>query len=564
MRKHQGRLELTWTNKDQRLLAHEDESYEWVEPADYRVSEVRLLHEVAVVGEVHAERSRAKDNLLVRGDALCGLTSLLELPEFAREYAGKVRTVYIDPPFNTGQTFRQYADGVEHSVWLTMIRDRLLQAKSLLARNGSVWLHLDDVEVHRARCVLDEVFGADNFLANVIWEKTDSPRMDATYFSARHDHILVYRVSKATTFNRLAATDEGHYKKVDENGKRYYLNPLRARGGQGSTREARPTLYYGMEAPDGTKVFPKLPDGGDGAWRWSQAKAERDAHLIDWIQGRKGWTPNYRIYEPKERTRPAETIWPHSEVGSTRTSNREIKALFEGNAFATPKPEALLQKIIAISSDPGNIVLDCFLGSGTTAAVAHKMGRRWVGMESIAETVSTFSLPRLTKIVNGDDDGGISKDCDWKGGGGFRVLDVAPSMFENCNGRVVLADWATNGVLGEVTAAQLGFEHSDEPPFCGTKGRARLAVVDGLVNEAVIQLLVGCLDTRERLVVCGTSIDPSARAILRELRRGSTMRKIPSSILDEYRQKRRTALGTSLDWEEAARAMDGDTGGEEG
>lgn len=554
---HKGRLELTWTNKGKRLLAHEDESYEWVDPADYRVSEVRLLHDEVCVGGTKSERNRAKDNLLIRGDALCALTSLLELPEFAREYAGKVRLVYIDPPFNTGQTFQQYDDGLEHSVWLTMIRDRMLQVKELLSRDGSIWLHLDDVEVHRARCVMDEVFGSDNFVANVIWEKTDSPRMDASYFSCRHDHVLVYRSSEATKFNHLVATDVGNYKKVDEEGRRYYLNPLRARGGQGSTRIARPTLFFAMEAPDGTNVYPKLPDGGDGAWRWSRGKVDRENYRIEWTKGKKGWTPNYRIYEPEERTRPPETIWLHEDVGSTRTSNREIKDLLEGRSFSTPKPEAFLHRVLSVGSDPGDIVIDCFLGSGTTAAVAHKMGRRWVGVERSGETIANFALPRLTKVVGGEDSGGVTGTTEWLGGGGFRVLEVAPSMFDDDEGRVVLADWATNGKLGEATAAQLGFEHAEEPPFCGRKGRAMLAVVDGLVNEDVVRVLVGSLPEDERVVICGTSLDPSARATLRELRRGSTMRKIPASILDEYRQRRRSQLRESMDWEDAVKALDG-------
>jgi len=157
---YSGRLELTWTNKDRTLLAHEDQTYEWVEPADYRVSEVRLLQDVASVGETAPQSNRASDNLLIRGDALHALNSLSRLPEFAKAYVGKVKLCYIDPPFNTGQAFEHYDDALEHSVWLTMLRDRLVQIKELLADDGSVWVHLDDAEVHRCRSVLDEVFGS--------------------------------------------------------------------------------------------------------------------------------------------------------------------------------------------------------------------------------------------------------------------------------------------------------------------------------------------------------------------------------------------------------------------
>ena len=210
--------------------------------------------------------------------------------------------------------------------------------------------------------------------------------------------------------------------------------------------------------------------------------------------------------------------------------------------YSTQKPEALLQRILEVSSNPNDIVLDCFVGSGTTAAVAHKMGRRWVGIEWSAESISKYTMPRLEKVVQGKDAGGITEAVDWDGGGGFRVMDVAPSMFEDSDGLVFLADWMTNGKLAEATAAQLGFAWQSEPPFAGRKGRARLAVVDGVVNEAVVRLIVSALPERERVVICGTGIDTDARPILRELRPGSTLRKIPAALLQEYRSARQLLL----------------------
>jgi adenine-specific DNA-methyltransferase len=193
--RHSGRLELTWTNKGQRLLSHEDGSYEWTTAGDYRTSEVRLLHDVTSVGDVSPVKNRAKDNLLIRGDALHALTSLGSIPEFTDEYLGKVKLVYIDPPFNTDQAFTHYDDALEHSVWLTMMRDRLAQIKSLLAPDGSVWLHLDDVEAHRARSVMDEVFGPGNFVATVVWRKVYSPD-NRTLISPSQDYLLVYARDK--------------------------------------------------------------------------------------------------------------------------------------------------------------------------------------------------------------------------------------------------------------------------------------------------------------------------------------------------------------------------------
>ncbi len=544
---YDGRLELTWTNKSLRLLAHEDGSYEWVKPSDYRVAEVRLLDDVANVGEVG--RARAGDNLLILGDALNALLSLARLPEFAREYLGKVKLAYLDPPFNTQQSFLHYDDALEHSVWLTMMRDRLLQIRELLSADGSIWVHLDDSEVAYCRVMMDELFGRENFVASVIWEKTDSPRMDANYFSGRHDTILVYRKSEAFKIQRL---DDGdgipkHYNRVDPEGRRYYTKPLRAMGGQGSTRKARPTLYYALKAPDGTEVFPKLPDGTDGAWRWNPQKYARDQELVEWVKGRKGWVPYFRIYASAATLRPPETIWFHAEVGSTRTSAREVKALTKGKSFATPKPEALIARILALASDEDDVVLDCFVGSGTTAAVAHKIRRRWIAVERESQTIGEFALPRLTSVVDGRDAGGVTNAVDWEGGGGFRLLAVAQSMFEAEGGLVFLAEWMTNGKLAEATAAQLGYEYEADPPFSGRKGRTRLAVVDGVVNESVVQLVVSALGERERVVVCGTGIDAEARPVLRELRPGSTLRKIPAALLDEYRSSRQLRLDRSAD-----------------
>lgn len=533
-----GRLELTWTNKDRRLVSHEDGSYEWVPATDYRVAEVRLLHDAGSVGD-------QSTNLLIRGDALHGLTSLSELEPYAGRYLGKVKVAYLDPPFNTQQSFLQYDDALEHSVWLTMMRDRLTQVKRLLAPDGSVWVHCDDSEQAYLKAVMDEVFGRDNFIASVIWEKTDSPRMDAAYFSVRHDYILVYRRSEDFQLNRLAVPEgESHYKRVAVDGRRYYLNPLRARGGQGSTREARPNLYFAMNAPDGSEVYPKLPTGGDGAWRWSREKVELEADRIEWVEGKAGWNPYYRIYEPEERSRPPETLWRHEDVGSTRTSAAEVKKLSNGAAFATPKPEGLLKRIIEIASNEGDIVLDCFLGSGTTAAVAQKLGRAWVGIEWSRQTIEDFVVPRLEQVIDGRDQGGASAGADWSGGGGFQVLDVGPSMFETDEGEIFLADWATNGKLAQATAAQLHFVHELDPPFCGSKGKHRLVVIDGLVSPDVVDLLVERLTDAEELTLCGTSVDPDAESRLKELRPGSRIKKIPASLLADYQQSSRWRIAS--------------------
>jgi len=249
------------------------------------------------------------------------------------------------------------------------------------------------------------------------------------------------------------------------------------------------------------------------------------------------------------------TLWLAEEVGHNDEAKKEILALFPSRKpFDTPKPERLLERIIRIATNPGDLVLDFFLGSATTAAVAHKLGRRWIGVERDEATLRDYALPRLERVVRGDDSGGVTSSAGWKGGSGFHVLDVHPSMFVEDQGTVVLADWATDTALAEATAAQMGYEFALEPPFCGRLGRSRLAVIDGLVNEDVVALLVRALAADERLLICGTAIDPVARDRLTELSRGSRIRKIPASILSGYESDYRRRRSEDLKLDEVGAA----------
>jgi adenine-specific DNA-methyltransferase len=397
------RLELTWIGKEIRpklepriLLEDPDKSYH----AAHQESENDIF-----------------DNRLIFGD------NLLALKALESEFAGKIKCVFIDPPYNTGSAFEHYDDGVEHSIWLGLMRDRLEIIRRLLSEDGSLWITIDDNEAHYLKVMCDEIFGRNNFMSNIIWEKADSPRMDAQFFSTRHDHILVFAKNKTKfVINKISVNEEGlakHYDKVDETGRPYYLKPLRAMGGDDS-REARPSLFFPMTAPDASDVFPIRKDGSEGRWRWSQDRTESDKHLIEWIKSRKGWSPYYRIYGDVKSFRPPETIWNHTDVGSNRTSKAEIKTIFNDiKTFDTPKPEKLIQRIISLATSPNDIVLDSFAGSGTTGAVAHKMGRRWIMIE-LGEHCHTHIIPRLKKVIDGEDQGGITKAVNWKGDGGFR------------------------------------------------------------------------------------------------------------------------------------------------
>lgn len=525
-----GQLELTWTNKDQRLLSHGEDTYEWTTPDDYRVSEVRLLHDIAAIGETRKDVERAKDNLLIRGDALHALTALKDLPEFAAECRGKVRLAYIDPPFNTGQMFEQYNDAVEHSIWLTQMRDRLIQIQDLLANDGSIWVHLDDTEQAYCRVVLDEVFGRSNFVATIVWQRRHSRSNDAV-MSVSHDFILVYAKDSrrfASTRNRLTLTPE---QATD------YANPdsdVRGpwRSISFSAPNLRPNLSFEIVAPSGKRHVP--PEGR--CWRTTESNFKEllDDNRIYF--GAKGdGVPRVKQFLNEAPGIVPNTWWPHTEVGHTEEAAKESAALFgRGASFATPKPERLISRIISIASDPGDIVLDCFAGSATTAAVAHKMGRRWVTSELSQDNYDNYNRPRLEKVVSGEDPGGITRAMEWRGGGGFRCLEVGPSMFEaDEDGGVLLAAWVTNGAFAEAVCAQLGYERLGEEgrPFCGRKGRMRLAVVDGVAGDAEVDFLVSRLTDGERLTLVAKAATEEAQDRLRTLSPGSRLRTAPRDLL---------------------------------
>lgn len=517
MTDHKTKLELTWIGKENRPKL-----------------EARILIEDPTISYHAPFRTRKTDifnNLLIYGD------NLLALKALEYEFAGKIKCIYIDPPYNTGSAFTHYNDGIEHSIWLSLIRDRLDVLRSLLTVRGSIWINLDDNEAHYCKVICDEVFGRQEFLGNVIWEKSDSPRMDADFFSSRHDHLLVYAKDRAQTqWNRIPAEKNEipeHYDKVDNTGRRYYLKPLRAMGGQGDSRVTRPTLFFALTAPDGTKVFPKRQDGTDGAWRWNFTKVEEEKERIDWIQGRIGWVPYYRVYADSNIGRPPETIWPHVEVGSNRTSKAEIKQLFPDLVpFGTPKPERLLQRILSVSTNPGDLVLDSFAGSGTTGAVAHKMGRRWIMVE-LGEHCHTHIIPRMKKVIDGEDQGGISKAVNWKGGGGFRYCRLAPSLLEKDQfGNWIISKQYNSTMLAEAICKLEGFTYAPSETVYWQHGHSTetdfiYVTTQTLAREQLQKLSDEVGEGRSLLVMCGAfrvkNLDefPSL-----------TVKKIPKAVLN--------------------------------
>ncbi|MGY6278182.1 site-specific DNA-methyltransferase [Methylomonas sp. MgM2] len=398
------KLELTWIGKDKRPR---------LEP--------RILLEDAEKS-YHAKQRMTDndsfDNRLIFGD------NLLALKALEQEFSGKVKCVFIDPPYNTGSAFTHYDDGLEHSIWLGLMRDRLEIIRRLLSDDGSLWITIDDNECHYLKVLCDEVFGRGNFVSNLIWQKADSPRNSARQFSTDHDHILVYSKNPEWVPRKLERSEEANsiYSNPDNDPRGPWLP------GDPYANKPYSKGQYTITGPTGRQFSP--PPGR--YWRISEDKLrELDESGRVWWGPNGSARPSIKRYLSEVGDLVPRTLWSKEDVGSNRTSKNEMRTLFPGDtSFDTPKPERLVERVLNIATNPGDLVLDSFAGSGTTGAVAHKMGRRWIMVE-LGEHCHTHIIPRLQKVITGEDQGGISKAVNWQGGGGFRYYKLAPSLIVN-------------------------------------------------------------------------------------------------------------------------------------
>ena len=398
------KLELTWIGKENRprleprvLLEDPKKSYLAVQ----RVTDNDLF-----------------DNRLIFGD------NLLALKALEQEFTGKIKCIFIDPPYNTGSAFEHYDDGIEHSLWLSLMRDRLELLKCLLRDDGSIWITIDDNESHYLKVLCDEIFGRMNFVANVVWQKKYSPQNDAKWLSDSHDHILIFAKNKSIWRpNLMVRTEEmdARYKNPDNDPR----GPWKPADLSAKTYSA--STDYEITTPSGRKVRPPK----SRSWVYSKKRLqELTADNRIWFGKDGSNVPSIKKFlsEVAQGT-VAKTIWLREEVGDNQDAKREVSVFNPDDPFSTPKPERLLHRILELASKPEDLVLDSFAGSGTTGAVAHKMGRRWIMVE-LGKHCQTHIIPRLTKVIDGTDSGGITDAVGWQGGGGFRYFHMAPSLLE--------------------------------------------------------------------------------------------------------------------------------------
>jgi adenine-specific DNA-methyltransferase len=372
---------------------------------------------------VSAHGDGSAHNLLVHGDNLQALKALLPL------YRAQVKCIFIDPPYNTKSAFEHYDDNLEHSQWLSMMLPQLQLRREFLREDGSIWVTIDDNEGHYLKVLMDEVFGRSRFIANCVWQKRYA-RDNTAAIGSSNDHLLVYAVNGdrfRATRNRIEpdAKTKGAYSNPngDPNG------PWQSISFSGAG--VRPNQGYVIEGPDGTPHRP--PEGRHWATLEPEYKRLRSAGRF-WFGKDGTGVPRVIRYLSEVNGLVPWSWWPHDDVGHNDEAKKESNALFGANAsFGTPKPERLIQRILHIATNPNDLVLDSFLGSGTTAAVAHKMGRRWIGVER-GEHAVTHCLPRLQKVVEGEQ-GGISAAVGWQGGGGFRFARLGEPVFD-AEGRI--------------------------------------------------------------------------------------------------------------------------------
>ena len=376
------------------------------------------------------------DNLIIKGNNLIALVSLL------KRYEGKVKCIYIDPPYNTGSDSFNYNDNFNHSTWLTFMKNRLEASYRLLSDDGIIWINIDDDEVHYLKVLCDEIFGRDNFVANIIWKKKFSPQNDARYFSDMHDHILLFAKNKENfKVNGLPRSEEmdSRYQNLDNDPRGPWTS------GDFSVRTYNESTDYPITTPSGRVVNP--PTGR--CWRASKEKFDEmvDENRI-WFGEDGSNVPRVKRFlsEVKQSVTP-QTIWDYSEVGHNQEAIQNLNKMFGKKIFDTPKPESLLQRIIHIGSNEDDIILDFFTGSGTTAAVAHKMGRRYIGVEQM-DYIQDITVERLKKVLEGEQ-GGISKAQNWHGGGSFVYCELK----EDANTLITTIQNATEDIIESVKAS---------------------------------------------------------------------------------------------------------------
>ena len=508
-----NKLELTWIGKEDEPLA--------IEP--------RLLLDTSEYSFGEVETGNLPNgkpwpgNMLIHGDNLLALRAL------EQDFAGQVKCIYIDPPYNTGSAFEHYDDNLEHSQWLNLMRPRLVILRNLLSEDGTIWISIDDDEQAYLRILCDEVFGRSNYIETIVWQRAYSPVNLKKTISRSHDYVLVYakHLTKDYSLNKLPRSVEANerYKNPDNDPRGVWKSTdSTAQAGHGTKSQ-----FYVLSAPNGKQHH--LTPGRC----WVYTEEVMNQMIADnriWFGSDGNNVPAIKRFltEVRDGIVP-QTLWPYTEVGHTQEAKKEIKALEFNTIFDTPKPERLLLRILQIATNPDDIVLDSFLGSGTTAAVAHKMGRRWIGIE-LGDHAYTHCAVRMKKVIEGEQ-GGISKLQNWQGGGGFKFYELAPSLLNHDKyGNLVINKEYNADMLAAAMAKHQGFTYQPDAEMYWKQGHSSehdfIFTTTQLITAEKLETIHNQLGEDESLLICCTKFQPECSNKFLNI----TIKKIPKVLLD--------------------------------
>lgn len=504
------KLELTWIGKE---------------------NQPRLEPRILIEDPERSYGDKNSGNMLIHGD------NLLALKALEQDFAGQIKCACIDPPYNTGNAFEHYDDGLEHSIWLSLMKPRIEILHRLLRPDGTLWITIDDDESHYLKVLCDEIFGRKNFVANVVWQKKSSPSNDAKWISDNHDHILVFakdkniwrpnKLERTQSHNAIYKNSDQH-DGVDDNGNFHGRGPWFP--GDMTVKTISENALYEITTPSGRKVKP-----ADGrAWVYSKERFEElfaDHRITFGKDGNNKPCIKRFLTEVEESKIVPKSVWLYEEVGENRNARQEVKKFNSDDPFATPKPERLIYRALTLATNPGDWVLDSFLGSGTTAAVAHKMGRRWIGIE-LGEHCHTHCLPRLKKVVDGTDQGGISQAMNWQGGGGFKYYYLAPSLLkEDKYGNWIIDERYNADMLAAAMAKHEGFKYSPDETVYWKQGKSTekdyIFTTTNFITVEFLDKIHEEMQPNESLLICCKSFSKACGNRYPNI----TVRKIPNMLL---------------------------------